>query len=86
MTAPRIIGLAGRAGTGKSTIARLLCEQHAFVEIALADPIKRALAAMLDLPSAYSTTPSPKTCPSTGCATPPRGASCRPWAPAGAGR
>lgn len=53
MTAPRLIGLAGRAGTGKSTIARLLCEQHAFVEVALADPIKRALAAMLDLPRAF---------------------------------
>ena len=50
---PRLIGLAGRAGTGKSTIARLLCEQHAFVEITLAEPIKRALAAMLDLPRAY---------------------------------
>lgn len=49
---PQIIGLAGRAGTGKSTIARLLCEQHAFVEVSLAEPIKRALAAMLDLPRA----------------------------------
>ena len=42
MIAPRLIGLAGRAGVGKSTVARLLCEQHAFVEVALAAPIKRA--------------------------------------------
>lgn len=60
---PRLIGLAGRAGTGKSTIARLLCEQHAFVEIALADPIKRALAAMLDLPRAYLDDPATKETP-----------------------
>jgi hypothetical protein len=63
MTAPRLIGLAGRAGTGKSTIARLLCEQHAFVEVAFADPIKRALAAMLDLPSAYFHDPFTKDLP-----------------------
>ena len=62
---PRLIGLAGRAGTGKSTIARLLCEQHAFVEITLAEPIKRALAAMLDLPSAYFHDPSTKDLPIT---------------------
>ena len=60
---PRLIGLAGRAGSGKSTIARLLCEQHAFVEIALADPIKRALAAMLDLPRAYLDDPATKETP-----------------------
>ena len=48
---PRIIGLAGRAGVGKSTVAQILCEQHAFIDVALAAPIKRALAAMLDLPA-----------------------------------
>ena len=55
---PRLIGLAGRAGSGKSTIARLLCEQHAFVEVSLAEPIKRALAAMLDLHPAYFNDPA----------------------------
>ncbi len=52
MTTPRLIGLTGRAGSGKSTVARLLCEQQAFVEVAFAAPIKRALAAMFefDLP------------------------------------
>ena len=48
MTAPRIIGLAGRAGSGKSTAARLLCEYHAFVEVALGDPSTRALASLLN--------------------------------------
>ena len=49
----KIIGLSGRAGTGKSTIARLLCEEHAFEELSLAGPLKRALSAMLDLPLSY---------------------------------
>ena len=36
-----IIGITGRAGSGKSTVARILTEQHGFVEVALADPLKR---------------------------------------------
>lgn len=63
MSAPRLIGLAGRAGTGKSTVARLLCEHHAFVEVAFAEPIKRALAAMLDLPRATFDDPATKEAP-----------------------
>lgn len=43
-----IIGLAGRKGSGKSTVANWLCAQHGFDEIALADPIKDALHAMLE--------------------------------------
>lgn len=57
---PRIIGLAGRAGVGKSTVAQILCEQHAFIEVALAAPIKRALVAMLDLPAATFEEPALK--------------------------
>ena len=63
MTPPRLIGLAGRAGVGKSTVARLLCEQHAFVEVALAAPIKRALSALLDLPAATFDDPATKETP-----------------------
>lgn len=39
----RIIGLAGRAGAGKNTAAAML--PPGFIEIALADPIKLAIAA-----------------------------------------
>ena len=37
----RIIGLCGAAGSGKSTIAKRLTSKWGFVEIALADPLKR---------------------------------------------
>lgn len=36
-----IIGVAGRAGAGKTTIADILVKKHGFVGIALADPMKR---------------------------------------------
>ena len=36
-----IIGLAGAASAGKSTVARMLVGDHGFTEVALADPIKR---------------------------------------------
>jgi hypothetical protein len=36
-----IVGLSGLAGAGKSTVARILASRHRFVEIALADRIKR---------------------------------------------
>lgn len=37
-----IVGISGKAGSGKSEVARYLVQQHGFVEVALADPIKRA--------------------------------------------
>ena len=36
----QLIGLTGRAGCGKDTIASFLCEAHGFVQIALADPLR----------------------------------------------
>ena len=36
-----ILGLTGQAGAGKSTVARMLVEDHGFTEVALADPLKR---------------------------------------------
>jgi len=42
-----VLGLTGPAGCGKSTLAKYLVEQHEFVEIAFADPIRDMLAAML---------------------------------------
>ena len=53
MTAPRLIGLAGLKGAGKDTAAEWLCFHGYFERIALADPIKDGLAAMLGL-NAYT--------------------------------
>lgn len=44
-----IIGLTGRAGCGKDTVADFLCEAHGFVKIALADPIREGAKAMFGL-------------------------------------
>lgn len=45
----QLIGLAGKAGTGKDTAADHLCEAHGFVRYAFADPIRAGLQAMLGL-------------------------------------
>lgn len=42
---PRIIGLSGRKGAGKSTLARHLAD-HGFTRMAFADPIKAMIAAL----------------------------------------
>lgn len=36
-----IIGITGYAGSGKSTVAGILAREHDFVEVSLADPLKR---------------------------------------------
>lgn len=53
MTTPLLIGLAGLKGAGKDTAAEWLCFHGFFERIALADPIKDGLAAMLGL-NAYT--------------------------------
>lgn len=45
----QLIGLAGRAGCGKDTIANFLMETHGFVQIALADVLRDGLKAMLGI-------------------------------------
>jgi hypothetical protein len=51
MTAPlRIIGLHGKARTGKSSVASLLANRHQFWPLAFAWPIKLAGAATFDEP------------------------------------
>lgn len=42
----KLIGLAGRAGSGKSTIAAELWDEHRFFETAFADRVKDVVAAM----------------------------------------
>ena len=49
----RIIGITGRARSGKDTIANHLVYQHNFTKVAFADPIKEGLAAMLNVTKPY---------------------------------
>jgi hypothetical protein len=46
----QIIGIHGKARAGKDSLAELICQNHSAVRLALADPLKRGLAAMLDIP------------------------------------
>jgi hypothetical protein len=43
---PLLIGLTGRAGAGKSTVAAYLTDQYAFAELALADPIVNMIGSL----------------------------------------
>jgi hypothetical protein len=43
-----IIGFTGKAGAGKDTAADYLCNHYGFVKLSFAEPIKRALCAMLE--------------------------------------
>ena len=55
---PRLIGLLGRAGAGKSTVAQYLEREHGFETLAFADPLVdmvHALFAAADVPSCYLT-------------------------------
>jgi hypothetical protein len=49
----KLIGLAGKAGTGKDTAADHLEEHHAFARYAFAAPIRAMLAAGLDIDDEY---------------------------------
>jgi hypothetical protein len=45
-----ILGLKGLKGSGKDTVAAYLIKQHGFERRAFADPLKRSVAALLDIP------------------------------------
>ena len=47
-TDPIIIGLAGRAGSGKDTAAAYLCNEHGFVQAAFADVLNDLGAVLLE--------------------------------------
>jgi hypothetical protein len=50
-----LIGLTGKAFSGKDTVARFLAEDHSFLEKSLADPLRAGLREMLGLkPSDFS--------------------------------
>ena len=48
-----LIGLTGKAGSGKDTVASFLVEQHDFMPVAFADPLKKGLMAMFNLGPEY---------------------------------
>lgn len=63
----KIIGISGRAGSGKDTAAKFFVDQHGYVIVALADELKRTAKkwygftdAQLWGPSELRNTPSPK--------------------------
>jgi hypothetical protein len=45
-----ILGLRGRRGSGRSTVAAYLMKQHQFERRAFADPLKKSIAATLNIP------------------------------------
>ncbi len=49
----KLIGLSGKAGTGKDTIANYLHAKYMFQQYALASPIKEGLKAMFGLTDAH---------------------------------
>jgi len=44
-----LIGLSGKAGSGKDTLAAYLAKEKDFIAIAYADPVKKGLQAMFNL-------------------------------------
>lgn len=55
-----IIGIAGMAGSGKSTVADHLVAKHGFVSVSLADPIKRFCREVFDFSDEQLWGPSEK--------------------------
>lgn len=45
----RLIGLTGKAGSGKDTVADYLKLRHEYMKVAFATPLKNGIKAMLDL-------------------------------------
>ncbi len=48
-----VIGLAGKAGSGKDTVADILVQEHGFTKLAFADPLKVLCAQIYDVPLEY---------------------------------
>jgi hypothetical protein len=43
-----LVGICGQAGSGKSTVAQFLVKHHGFIELGLADPLKRFVQDVFD--------------------------------------
>jgi hypothetical protein len=46
----KLIGVHGKARSGKDTVARILGDEHGFVRTAFADPLKAASAVLFGWP------------------------------------
>lgn len=55
-----LVGIAGRAGAGKSTAASVLVKEFGFIEVALADPLKRICKEVFDFSDEQLWGPSEK--------------------------
>lgn len=51
---PRLIGLTGRAGTGKDTAAAYLCKRHGYVSHAFAAPLRQMVHTLLTSAGVFS--------------------------------
>lgn len=56
----RIIGVAGKAGSGKDTFASLLVHRDGFTRLAFADPLKKALSELFSIPLEHMNHPIAK--------------------------
>lgn len=45
-----LIGLCGAAGSGKNTLADVLCQRHDFMQLAFADPLYKAVSVITGVP------------------------------------
>jgi len=48
-----LVGMIGRAGSGKDTVADYLCDKFSFSKLAFADPLKKAVQVVFDIPDDF---------------------------------
>ena len=60
MSKPHLIGLAGKKGVGKDTVASILVKEHGYLAMAFADPVRAALSTIFNTPVEAFTDPATK--------------------------